>query len=315
MKVEDLFDVTYGVNLELNKCTLDNTSKGINFVSRTSKNNGISAKVERIENIKPQPAGVLTCATGGSVLSTFVQTEPFYSGRDLYILTPKKNMSFNEKLFYAMCIKSNSFKYSYGRQANKTLHLIELPDTVPSWVYDIKISPLKSKNIMNKKIDLNIKEWKLFSLTEIFDNIYKAKSSDKVNIETSDIKKDKYIEYITRTSENNGLDSYTNDKSISIEEGNAITGAGEGIVFFYHKEKFTCGTNITVLRSSNLNKYTGLFLVTLLNFHLDKKYSYGRAITPPRLKKDKILLPQKNNKPDWLFMEKYIKSLYNSDLI
>lgn len=45
-KVSDLFFVRYGVNLELN--TLIQDSKGINFVSRTSKNNGVSAKVKPI---------------------------------------------------------------------------------------------------------------------------------------------------------------------------------------------------------------------------------------------------------------------------
>ena len=139
MKISDIFDVSYGINLELNKCDITCDKDGINFVSRTSQNNGVVAKVKRIEGKEPQPAGVLTCAGGGSVLSTFVQTEPFYSGRDLYILKPKKNMSLNEKLFYAMCIRENAYRYNYGRQANKTLKDIELPDTIPDWVNKVEI--------------------------------------------------------------------------------------------------------------------------------------------------------------------------------
>ena len=46
VKVKDLFDIKYGVNLELNKCELD--SNGINFVSRTFSNNGVSAKVKKL---------------------------------------------------------------------------------------------------------------------------------------------------------------------------------------------------------------------------------------------------------------------------
>jgi len=48
-KVIDLFDVRYGVNLELN--ALKQTPYGINFVSRTAKNNGVSAKVALIEGV------------------------------------------------------------------------------------------------------------------------------------------------------------------------------------------------------------------------------------------------------------------------
>ena len=127
MRIKDLFDVVYGTNLELYKCTQTRDPDGINFVSRTSRNNGVSAKVERIENKEPSPAGVLSCAAGGSVLSTFVQIKPFYSGRDLYVLTPKEEMTLEEKLFYCMCIKNNAYKYDYGRQANKTIEYLELP--------------------------------------------------------------------------------------------------------------------------------------------------------------------------------------------
>lgn len=144
MKVCDLFDVKYGINLELVNCqqTSVNDPEGVNFVARTSNNNGVVAKVKIIDGKQPHPAGVLTFASGGSVCSTFVQKEPFYSGRDLYVLTPKRKMSLSEKLYYCMCIRGNKYRYSYGRQANKTLKDIDLPDTVPEWVNGITISEL-----------------------------------------------------------------------------------------------------------------------------------------------------------------------------
>ena len=56
MKVEELFYIKYGVNLELFSCeTTDvNDSEGVNFVARTSNNNGVVAKVKRITNVEPQ---------------------------------------------------------------------------------------------------------------------------------------------------------------------------------------------------------------------------------------------------------------------
>ena len=85
-RLGDLFFTQYGVNLELVNCTPSTSPNSINFVARTSENNGVVARVEPIDGIVPQPAGTITCAAGGSVLSTFVQTRDFYSGRDLYLL-------------------------------------------------------------------------------------------------------------------------------------------------------------------------------------------------------------------------------------
>jgi hypothetical protein len=133
--ISELFEVCYGTNHELNALELD--PHGVNFVSRSAKNNGVSAKVKLLPDAAPIPGGVLTVAGGGSVLETFLQTEPFYSGRDLFYLAPKKPMSAEELLFYAHCIKSNRFRYSYGRQANRTLKDIEVParNALPAWVF------------------------------------------------------------------------------------------------------------------------------------------------------------------------------------
>ena len=140
VELQEIFDVKYGVNLELNK--LKRSSKGINFVSRTFKNNGVSARVEQLENIEPIPAGTLTVAGGGSVLETFLQPEPYYSGRDLYYLTAKTELSDEQKLFYCACIRANKYKYSYGRQANRTLKYLQVPsiNELPDWVNDVDLS-------------------------------------------------------------------------------------------------------------------------------------------------------------------------------
>jgi hypothetical protein len=129
VKVKDLFDVVYGVNLELvNLIQCKSTDvNSIPFVSRTENNNGVSAFVERDIDIEPNPAHTLSVAGGGSVLSTFYQPLPYYSGRDIYILMPKQKMKIFEMLFYANYIKANKYKYNYGRQANKTLKDILLP--------------------------------------------------------------------------------------------------------------------------------------------------------------------------------------------
>ena len=127
-KVNELFEVKYGINMELNACIETDLGDidSINFVARTESNNGVTARVKLIDGKEPQPAGVITCAGGGSVLSTFLQEEPFYSGRDLYLLIPLYPMSKLAKLFCITVLKANKYRYSYGRQANITLPYLEL---------------------------------------------------------------------------------------------------------------------------------------------------------------------------------------------
>lgn len=127
--IEDIFTVKYGVNLEVANCeeTKMDDPDAINFVSRIEGNNGVSTYIKKLEIVPPQDANVITCAGGGSVLSTFLQKDPFYSGRDLYLLVPKdSSMSNLAKLFIITVLKFNRYKYNYGRQANKTLATLRL---------------------------------------------------------------------------------------------------------------------------------------------------------------------------------------------
>lgn len=128
-----LFNVTYGVNLELNRMTPD--PSGIPFVGRSERNNGVTARVASVGEINPIPAGTLSVAGGGSVLATFLQPEPYYSGRDLFYLTALESMTDSQKLYYCACIRANRYRYSYGRQANKTLRDLLIPamSEIPNW--------------------------------------------------------------------------------------------------------------------------------------------------------------------------------------
>jgi hypothetical protein len=132
--LSELFSVSYGVNLELNRMTPD--PLGIPFVGRSDRGNGVTGRVAPIPGLSPNPAGTLSVAGGGSVLATFLQIEPYYSGRDLFYLTPLLNMTDSQKLYYCACIRANRYRYNYGRQANKTLKDLLLPslESLPPWV-------------------------------------------------------------------------------------------------------------------------------------------------------------------------------------
>jgi hypothetical protein len=137
VRVQDIFEVRYGHSLELNRLArLSRESGGIPFVSRKMGDNGIAAYVAPIAGLEPAPAGELSCALSGNALATFYQEQPFYTAFHVACLRPLEPLSVDELLYYCSCIWDNRFRFSYGRQANRTLKDLRIParESIPSWV-------------------------------------------------------------------------------------------------------------------------------------------------------------------------------------
>lgn len=309
MKISDLFILHQGNGFELYNMNLSDAS-GINFVSRTAHNNGVVAQVDMEENQAPFPAGYITVALGGSVLSSFVQIKPFYTAFHIMVLEPKREMSFNEKLYYCMCIQNNAYRYSYGRQANKTLNNIVIPDVVPEWVLQAEIVPLTTKRNM-PQIDLDIKEWRNYQLKDLFEFV-KGKRLTKEDIVPGK------INFLGAISDNNGV-----REKIETEycwKGNCITVNYNGSVgeAFYQEKKFWASDDVNVLYAKEtweMNKYIALFIITVIKAN-KYRFSYGRKWTIEKMKDSIIKLPGKSDgTPDFEYMEEFIKSLPYSDRI
>lgn len=307
--LNSLFQVIYGSNLALNALT--KSESGINFVSRTSKNNGVSANVELIKDKKPiipEGNGYISVACGGSVLSSFLQVKPFYSGRDLVYLKPKAELTRNQLLFYCVAIKKNDFKYGFGRQANSTLGeiLLPAPDELPEWVENPNVSIPERLNdsISNTPVSLPpTSEWGEFLYGDIFE-ASRGEHIPKAQILPGS------TPYISTSAQNNGV-----FKLIDIDpnfKGGQITLASDGSIgeAFWQEESFVASNIVIVLKpKAVINKYIGLFLCQLIR--LEKpKYGYGRKMGSERFLSSKVRLPiDANGQPDWQLMEDYIKSL------
>lgn len=336
-KISDLFNVKYGVNLELNACDEcdKNDADSVNFVARTSENNGVSARVSIIDGITPQKAGLISVAGGGSVLSTFLQPEPFYSGRDLYTLEPKENISNEAKFFVITVIEQNKYKFSYGRQANKTLPdlVLKLPVTKqgsPDWQFmenyikSLHYKPITTRIIANN-LDLKISEWKRFYLGRLFD----IKKGKRLTAEDQEEGENLYIGAI---DSNNGVANHIGQPPI--HEGNTISLSYNGSVgeAFYQPKPYWATDDVNALypKFDTFNQFIGLFIAAILRRE-KFRFSYGRKWTLDNMRVTEICLPvQKDSDgfpkidksckysddgytPDWQFMENYIKSLPYGD--
>jgi hypothetical protein len=335
-RIDELFNIQYGNSLDLaslSQCEKTNKNS-INFVSRTAKNNGVSAIVEKIPQENPMPAGTLSVALGGSVLETFLQPKPYYSGYHVFVLTPKIPLSDEIKLFYRVCIRANKYKYNYGRQANKTLKDILLPDVseIPEWVTDKQLPKYDSINerVSLSEYELNPTKWKQFKYTDIFNvrNGYYNKKPEHSS------KGD--IPFIGATRYDNGItDLYSLDDIANYEktgttafdkienkifDENCITvvnnGASVGCAF-YQDTKFTCShdVNSLYLKNYTMNKYIAFFIIGLIEKE-KYRWCYGRKWRPARMIHSTISLPIKQDgNPNYEFMETYIKSLpYSASL-
>lgn len=337
--LSSLFNIRYGHSLELNRLKLlSKDLGGVPFVSRKMGDNGISAYVAPISGIEPAKQGELSCAlSGNGVLSTFLQDHPFYTGFHVAILEPKIQMTKNQLLFYSLCIKSNKYRYSYGRQANRTLGNLLVPsiEELPSYVKTANTNMYTGCDLpqSTKKMTLNSKSWGKFRYDEIFE-IKKGYYNKKPPMSSNG----DLIPFIGATDRRNGITGYatyedicrySRDGSIlpdepiekKIFEGGCITVSNNGSVgeAFYQPTPFTCSHDVNPLYLLDnkvfLTPQIGAFLSTIIK--LEKyRWSYGRKWRPIRMPNSLIYLPIKSDgSPDWEYMEEYIKSLpYSSQI-
>lgn len=107
----------------------------------------------------------------------------------------------------------------------------------------------------------------------------------------------------------------------AIHEGNAISLSYNGSVgeAFYQPNPFWATDDVNVLyfkdeNGINFNKYIALFICAVL-IQEKYRYSYGRKWVLENMRSTVIKLPAYQGKPDFNFMENYIKSLPYGDRI
>lgn len=305
IKIGDLFNVCYGVNLELN--ALERDENGINFVSRTAKNNGVSAKVKLVSGVKPIPAGTITVAGGGSVMESFLQPEPYYSGRDLYFLVPRVAMSDQVKLYYCACIRANKYRYNYGRQANRTLRDIYVPhiEDIPSWVLFCNPDIYEGANTPSSSLimQLEYEKWRSFKMADLF-TIKKGKRLTKANMIPG------MTPFIGAVESNNGVTANIGQKAI--HDGNTISVSYNGSVAeaFYQPVPFWATDDVNVLYPFfDMTPEIAMFICTIIRAE-KYRFNYGRKWHLERMRESVLYLPSTDYEvPDWEFMHNYIKTL------
>lgn len=325
--LHELFDTGMGNGFDRNKMSDDNPI--VNYVTRTAENNGVGDVIDYVAGVEPYPAGSITLALGGSIGSTFIQASPFYTGQNVAVLRDKNNLSYETKLFIVSIIKKEcSVRFcAFGRELNvhyKTDFTLSLPATPggkPDWQWmEDYIKSLHSEPITtgcNNPKSLDSASWGDFQVKELFDVKYGINMELNACVETT--KDDpEAIAFVARTSENNGVSAFVKPKEGKTPQpAYTITVAGGGSVLstFLQIRPFYSGRDLYLLIPKHeISNYAKLFIVTVLQAE-KYRFNYGRQANKTLPDLNLHLPTTSDGKPDWQFMEDYMRSLPYGDRI
>ena len=116
--LKNICDISMGNKMDWSAMTMDNPE--VNFVGRSADDNGVAGKVDIVDDVEPYKAGCITVALGGSLGSSYLQNEAFYTSQNVSVLEFEDEVSDAAKIFIS-CLIMNESKYKYfpfGRELN-----------------------------------------------------------------------------------------------------------------------------------------------------------------------------------------------------
>lgn len=305
-RLDEIFDLRYGHSLELNGLTQVAAPEGVNFVSRAMGRNGVTARVLTTDT--PGEPGELTVAlSGNGVLSSFVQPEPFVTGFHVMILTAKNpEMTTTEKLWWCRCIWENRYRFSYGRQANRTLGSLLMPSEVPPWVEDLQIPTYDGlARSVAPQVHLSRPDtWALFALADIFE-VRKGKRVTKASRGPGTTR------FIGASEKNNGITDMCDLDPIFEPHCLTVPYNGNSVgIAFYQDEPFFASDDVQVLiPREDVSRWALLFVAALIRFERSR-FSYGYKWNMARMRRTEVRLPATSDgQPDWSYMDSVMRGL------
>lgn len=154
-------------------------------------------------------------------------------------------------------------------------------------------------------LNLNDREWREWTVGNLFEVKRPRSRSEK---EYSQGK----IPFVASGNVNNGVIKCCTPKNGEpLDKRNCITVSPVDGSAFYQETDFLgrggAGSSVLLLYNNRINRYSGLFLSRMIR-QTCSKYCYGKMGNQEGIKREKIMLPiDEQGKPDYLFMEQYIK--------
>ena len=304
------------------------------YITRSDVSNGVNLFVSEKQTLGFNK-DLGNCITIGLDTQTvFYQPHDFYTGQNIQVLT-YENCTKENALFIVRLIQLQMVKFNWGGNGatlgrlSRTKVLLPVDsngkidfDFMESYIKEIEKNKIEEyNNFILKRLDVCCstkkgkiesiakKEWKPFEIAKLFNKFEQGKSKGLNHL----YENDGVLPYLGATNKNNGVLTFIKEDEILKQKGNCIgfirNGQGSVGYAIYKSEGFVSTSDNTFAYAEWLNKFTGLFIVTAQDL-IRSNYRFGYKRHNTRLKKDKILLPvNSEGKPDFDFMEEYIKNL------
>ncbi len=341
-KIGDLFEVdnwVYGKN-KMYKSALDvSTKKSVAVISGITENNGVNYYTED-DNLLDSEIfeKELTISTRGEYSGTvFYHNEKFVLANNILVMI-MPNLSIKQKIFIGSIINFLPYGGYSGYPRKETLKndIIQLPicedGTINFSFMEKFIAELEATHLAELEAYLNITGLKDYELTseekqvledfkndkliwkefKLADEIFNVKNGG--NILSRDVKENSgYTPYLCASANNNSVSSYISYDEKYLDEGNAIFIGGKTFAVSYQEKDFYSNDSHNLVLYLKNEKYrdklSQLYLATCVNRSLEHKYSWGNSISSKKIKKDTILLPVINEKPNYNIMSIFIKAI------
>ena len=320
IKLREIFEISKYGDVENVRALKEGNTR---YISTSKYNNGLSKKVTNTK-YQIEKGNCISVGIDGS-FSTFYQPDDFIRTTNIATLRCDK-MNKYIGLFYSTLIRCALSKYYYGVKikngdilADTAIYVPVDMNDMPDWsfiesylksLYEKEKRKLISQR--KKKMSLDFSNWAKVKLVDVlsFERGQRYKKEDHV--------KGSYP-YICSSALNNGIDGYVNpsEKSKIYKDCLTIANSGSRGIVFFHEGSFVASDHVTVLwrkDGNKLNKKLGLFLKPIIEKNINR-FLFNKEINKETIKEIEIFLPYKDKQIDWDYMETYINSLPNSDLI
>ncbi len=347
-KLGDVLSIINGIGIT--KDEISQNEGDFPAVQSGESNNGILGYINleycKEKGYKYSLTPCLTVARSGSAGFVALQPHGCVVGDSAKILHIKNTQDENiyTLLFLQTLLTANKFKYAYGRKVSEKKYaneILELPvlhnedgsifidkkktysddgfypdfKYMESFIKKLNFQQTQTK-IKSKHILLRTDKWESKLLKSLY-NIQMGNKLDK-NKMTMDCPS---INFISRISFDNGVDCQIDYiEGLEPFKAGLITVALGGSYLgssFVQFEPFYTAQNVAVLtpKYKEMNLFVNLFITRLIKKEAESKYcAFGRELNSHINKDFTINIPiTVDKKPDFQFMEDYIKSLPFSD--
>lgn len=317
-----LFEIVNSVAYHSKDVTETDSDDGINYITRSKFNNGLKARVVRLDKFKVNPAG--TISFGAENADFFYQMEPYITGNKMYYIDTtalsERACRFLKSIMEATFTANYSFSDGMipARIYDECIKLPATPDGAPDWAYmesymanlETKVAESltllqAAKDAEKKKVDT--REWGEFRVGELFDIKHPATRSEKKYCEGE-------INYVSSGAFNNGVANKLMPlPNELLDRGGCITVSPLDGSSFYQEDDFLgrggSGALISILYNSHLNRNNALFICSVIRSSANG-FGYTDLLNGENLKSLTIKLPKdKTGQPDWVYMEEYMRKV------